>query len=119
MAESMNDILNPGAVTKDPDFPNAPSDWTRESALAAAQADGIELGPDHWEVIGALQSYFSERESPNMRELSDALDERFHTRGGRKFLFEAFPGGPIAQGCRLAGLQPPAGATDKSFGSVR
>jgi tRNA 2-thiouridine synthesizing protein E len=29
-----------------------------------------------------------------------------------------FPGGPLAQGCRLAGLEPPAGAFDPSYGSV-
>ena len=119
MGETMNEILNPGAVNKDPDFPNAPLDWSRDTASATARADGIELGPDHWEVIGALQAYFGDREKPNMRELSDALDERFHARGGLKFLYEAFPGGPIAQGCRFAGLQPPSGSTDKSFGSVR
>jgi hypothetical protein len=27
------------------------------------------------------------------------------------------PGGPVAQGCRIAGLTAPAGVTDKSFGS--
>ncbi|WP_370738165.1 hypothetical protein [Solemya elarraichensis gill symbiont] len=28
------------------------------------------------------------------------------------------PGGPIALGCRLAGLPVPPGAVDKSFGSA-
>jgi TusE/DsrC/DsvC family sulfur relay protein len=119
MGNTMNEILNPSAVTKDADFPHAPGDWTRDAASAAARTEGIELGSDHWEAISALQAYFAEREKPNLRELSDALDERFHARGGLKFLFEVFPGGPIAQGCRFAGLQPPPGATDKSFGSVR
>ena len=53
-----------------------------------------------------------------MRQLHDALDERFHAKGGLKYLYEVFPGGPIAQGCRFAGLKPPAGAADKSFGSA-
>jgi tRNA 2-thiouridine synthesizing protein E len=118
MANDMNEILNPGTAQRDPDFPQAPPDWTRETAVAAATADGIELGADHWEAIGALQAYFAGQGKPNMRQLHDALEERFHSRGGLKYLFEAFPGGPIAQGCRFAGLQPPAGATDKSFGSV-
>jgi len=119
MSKTMSEILNPNTASKDPDFPNAPPDWTRDAAAAAARTEGIELGPDHWEAIRALQAYFSERIKPNMRELSDALDERFHARGGLKYLFEVFPGGPIAQGCRFAGLEPPAGAIDKSFGSVR
>jgi tRNA 2-thiouridine synthesizing protein E len=35
-----------------------------------------------------------------------------------KYLYTLFPGGPIVQGCRLAGLKAPAGATDRGFGSV-
>jgi tRNA 2-thiouridine synthesizing protein E len=53
-----------------------------------------------------------------MRELQDALEEKFHHKGGMKYLFTLFPGGPVAQGCRLAGLKAPAGATDRGFGSV-
>jgi tRNA 2-thiouridine synthesizing protein E len=55
----------------------------------------------------------------NMRELHDALDEKFHPQGGMKYLYKLFPGGPVAQGCRLAGIDVPAGAVDKSFGSVQ
>ena len=118
MAKDMNEILNPGSAQTDSDFPHAPPDWTRESAVAAAKADGIVLDPDHWEAIGALQAYFATQDKTNIRALHDALEERFHARGGLKYLYEAFPGGPVAQGCRFAGLQPPAGAADKSFGSV-
>jgi tRNA 2-thiouridine synthesizing protein E len=118
MAEGMNEILNPGAVQRDADFPHAPSDWSRDTATAAARSDELELGPDHWEAIRALQALFAAQDRPNMRQLHDALEERFHAKGGLKYLYEAFPGGPVAQGCRLAGLQPPAGAADKSFGSV-
>jgi len=34
------------------------------------------------------------------------------------YLYQIIPGGPVAEGCRLAGLSVPAGAVDKSFGSV-
>lgn len=53
-----------------------------------------------------------------MRELHDALDEKFHWKGGIGYLYRLFPGGPIAQGCRIAGLRAPAGAVDRGFGSV-
>jgi tRNA 2-thiouridine synthesizing protein E len=55
----------------------------------------------------------------NARELHDALEEKFHVKGGMRYLYVLFPGGPIAQGCRLAGLPTPTGAVDLSFGSVQ
>jgi tRNA 2-thiouridine synthesizing protein E len=105
----------------DPDFPNAPLDWSRDEALAVARGEGLELTEDHWEVVRALQSYYAHHEDDtviNMRDLHDALDECFHQKGGLKFLYTLFPGGPIAQSCRLAGLKAPFMATDRSFGSV-
>jgi tRNA 2-thiouridine synthesizing protein E len=101
-------------------FPHAPAGWTRDAALRIAREEGLDLTDGHWETVRALQQYFArhQNDSLNLRELHDALDEHFHTKGGRKFLYELFPGGPVAQGCRIAGLKPPAGATDKGFGSV-
>lgn len=102
-------------------FPFAPGGWQQSDAERLARSNGIELGPDHLETLRALQEYFARHDSPdlNMRELHDALDERFHSRGGIRYLYKLFPGGPVAQGCELAGLDVPAGAADKSFGSVQ
>jgi TusE/DsrC/DsvC family sulfur relay protein len=120
MPETMREIMNPGAVNHDPRFPHAPSDWSSEEAEQKASSEDLTLSDDHWDAIRALQSYFSSPEAqPNSRALHDALDEHFHSRGGIKYLYELFPGGPIAQGCRLAGLDAPAGAADTSFGSVK
>jgi TusE/DsrC/DsvC family sulfur relay protein len=119
MAETMNDIMHPGSDAADETFPYAPQGWSRSAAESVASGEGVSLTDDHWEAIKALQSYFSKHESAKPRELHDALDEKFHARGGIKFLYELFPGGPIAQGCRVAGLEPPAGSADASFGSVQ
>lgn len=105
----------------DPDFPDAPLDWTQEDALQAAQQEGLALTPDHWETVRALQHYYAHHADDaviNLRELHDALDEHFHAKGGLRYLYTLFPGGPIAQSCRLAGLKAPAIASDRSFGSV-
>ncbi len=71
-------------------------------------------------MVRALQEYYARHPDSrvNLRELHDALDEKFHRQGGRKYLFGLLPGGPVAQGCRLAGLQPPARAVQSGFGSV-
>ena len=105
----------------DHDFPHAPFNWTRSDAEKIAREEGLELAEDHWETIRALQNYYAHHEDAaviNLRELHDALDEHFHPKGGIKYLYTLFPGGPIAQSCRLAGLKAPFIATDPSFGSV-
>jgi tRNA 2-thiouridine synthesizing protein E len=99
-------------------FPDAPAGWDMETAIATAKADGMTLTDDHWELIRALQEYYSKVEFPHLRQIKDALDEKFHSRGGMKYLYQIIPGGPVAEGCRLAGLNVPAGAIDKSFGSI-
>lgn len=102
------------------EFRFAPLDWTPEKARATASLEGLAPGDDHWEVVRGLQEFFARYPGAgvNLRELQDALEEKFHHKGGMKYLYTLFPGGPIAQGCRLAGLRPPAGATDRGFGSV-
>lgn len=102
-------------------FPDAPAGWTPEDARELADADGLYLSEAHWDVIRALQRYFARHEGVagiNLRALHDALEESFHARGGLRQLYQLFPGGPVAQGCRIAGLKVPPHALDASFGSV-
>jgi tRNA 2-thiouridine synthesizing protein E len=102
------------------EFPSAPEEWTPAKARDQAAEENLTLTTDHWVVISALQAYYAKTEEidRNMREMHDMLEERFHAKGGIKYLYELLPGGPIAQGCRLAGLKAPAIAVDKGFGSV-
>ncbi len=118
MIETMDDILHPGnAARRDANFPDAPWDWSKDAASLAAADAGLVLNDEHWEVVHALQEYYARHEEGiRLRELCDALEERFHARGGMKHLYRLLPGGPIMQGCLLAGLEPPA--ADKGFGNV-
>ena len=104
-----------------PGYPDAPYGWDESEARRLALEDGIELTADHLEAIRSLQAYFAQHQegAPHVRELHDALDERFHQLGGIRYLYTLFPGGPVAQGCHLAGLPIPPGARDSSFGSVQ
>jgi len=121
MTSLMDEIVSGGkGAEKNPLFPDAPADWTPEIAAAVAAKEGLQLGDVHWDVVRALQAYTARHatEVINLRALHDALDEKFHHKGGLRTLYLLFPGGPVAQGCRVAGLKAPAGATDKGFGSV-
>ena len=120
MAESRDEILHPGADNGNDEFPFAPPGWTPERARQIAQECDVEMVDDHWQLIKALQGYYSRHpDTINVRRLLDALEEKFHVNGGLKHLYRLLPGGPVAQGCKLAGLQPPAGSVDKGFGSVQ
>lgn len=107
------------AAEKNKGFPHAPDDWSLEKAVTMAKAEGISLTEEHVKVLLDLQDYFYHHEERiNLRDLHDALEEEFHIDGGIKHLYQLFPGGPIAQGCRLAGLEVPPYARDVNFGTV-
>ena len=102
-------------------FLHAPADWSPEMALGKAREEGIELEEDHWAVILALQEFFAHHndfKQVNHRLLHDALNEKFHHKGGLGYLDRLPPGRPISQGCRLSGLEVPAGSVDQSYGST-
>jgi len=122
MAESLHDVIRTGSLSvSDPVFPHAPAGWSSTVAAAQARDEGLSVNDDLWDVVRALQEYYGrhrETVTINTRELHDALDEKFHGKGGIRYLYQLLPGGPVAQGCRLAGLKAPAGAVDRGFGSV-
>lgn len=121
MNNSNQEFSRPGHESPPiPDFPNAPSDWTRSDTEDLARQEGLTLTDTHWEVVRALQEFCAHNEEPaiNVRSLHDALDERFHAEGGIRYLYTLFPKGPLAQGCLLAGLEPPGGTRDQGFGSA-
>jgi len=121
MNDATQDFERPGYETQPiPGFPYAPSDWSREQAEEVARTEGLELTEAHWEVVRALQELCTQNAEPalNARDLHDALDEHFHAEGGIKYLYQLFPKGPLAQGCLLAGVEPPAGTRDQGMGSA-
>ena len=99
-------------------FPYAPSDWDSSVAEAVARENDLTLQDDHWELMRCLQEYYSRTDFPKLRQVTDALDENFHSKGGMKYLYALMPNGPISQGCKLAGLKVPAGSVDPSFGTA-
>lgn len=89
-----------------------------EMAGEMSGAECIELTPAHWEVIHFLRERFmTEGQAKSGRYVLQALDSAFADRGGKRYLYQLFPGGPVTQGSRLAGVPLPPYTTDPSFGS--
>jgi TusE/DsrC/DsvC family sulfur relay protein len=118
MPITMHEILHPGSAEQDASFANAPAGWTKGDAEAVARAEGLTLGDDHWEAIRVIQSVHAEDQTMPLRMVHDALEARFNEKGGMRYLYSILPGGPINQGSRLAGILPPLGSSDRSFGTV-
>ncbi len=94
--------------------------WTEETAREIAAKEGIELTPEHWEVVHLLRNHYRLRgHALTGTALLRALGEPFGMRGGIKRLYELFPGGPVSQGSRIAGVPAPPYSRDLSFGSVQ
>lgn len=84
-----------------------PRQWTETVAIALARREGIELTPDHWDVIRFMRAWWEEHQV--------AADARFVIRhlqarlgpDSRNRLFELFPYGYPGQACKIAGMKRP------------
>ena len=94
-------------------------DWSRECAKEQAAAEGLgELTEAHWRVIHTLRGLYRQHgPASSASNLIREIEKDFADEGGRRFLYQLFPKGPINQGCRLAGVPVPPYANDPSFGS--
>ena len=74
-------------------FPHAPAGWEENSAVDMAREDGLELNEHHWETLRALQEYCSRHDCNkySVRELHDALDEKFHKQGAVSYTHLTLP----------------------------
>jgi tRNA 2-thiouridine synthesizing protein E len=95
-------------------------DWNKGVAQVLSEKEGIVLTTEHWRVISYLQDYYLRHGWPDsIHTLSKSLDAAFEGSGGSRYLYQLFPSGPLAQGCRFAGLPVPSHAENGSFGSVQ
>lgn len=85
--------------------------WSPELAAILAKDEGIEMTPEHWEVINFLREYYDEYQiAPAIRVLVKALKNKFGPeKGSNKYLYELFPYGPAKQACKIGGLPKPTG----------
>lgn len=120
MPDILKMIMDPDTATGEKkDRKLGLGEWNRDIAERTAAAEGIVLTEAHWKVIEFLRAHYLEHGfAGSGRELANVLNAAFAGRGGSKYLFQLFPDGPVAQGCRIAGLPLPPYTEDASFGSA-
>lgn len=93
--------------------------WSPLVAKLRAYSEGIFLFDEHWAIINYLRERYREHgDARSAREIMKELEEKFTDGQGRRSLYELFPGGPVSQASRIAGLPLPPYSSDPSFGSV-
>ncbi|HCP08674.1 MAG TPA: sulfurtransferase TusE [Candidatus Moranbacteria bacterium] len=85
------------------------SDWSPKLASHIAKQEGIDnLSEDHFHVINSLQGYYKQYGIvPLTKVLVKLLAGVFGEKANRGYLFELYPGGPMKQGSKIAGLPSP------------
>jgi TusE/DsrC/DsvC family sulfur relay protein len=113
-------VTHPQQYANDPFGHMAELDhWSPLIANRLAAQQGLTLTEEHWQVLYCLREQYRVcAEQWTARQLTRNLERDYREMGGRRYLFQLFPRGPIAQGCPLAGLPVPQDAIDRSFGSV-
>jgi tRNA 2-thiouridine synthesizing protein E len=84
-----------------------PSEWSEDFARAQGALEGLQLGPEHWEVIRFLREHYARHGAQaTVRDMIKHFREVWDKeRGSNRHLHRLFPrGGPQKQGNRLAGL---------------
>jgi len=116
----MKFIKNEAALDQDPEGNLIGlNDWSEDIARKLAAELRITLKPEHWEVIHFLRELYRVQGQPlHARTVLLALEERFERQGGRKFLYQLFPGGAVTQASRIAGLPVPKDSVNPSFGTA-
>lgn len=103
--------VNGSCVAVDPEgFLVNLDDWTEPVATALAEAEGIELQPEHWEILRLLREFYQEfRLSPATRPLIKYTAMKLGPeKGNSMHLNRLFKGTPAKLAAKLAGLPKPS-----------
>jgi len=82
-------------------------DWSEDFVRAEADAEGLELTNEHWEIIRYLRDHYEQHQvQAQVRDMIQRFRRIWGTgKGNNHYLHILFPrGGPQKQGNRLAGL---------------
>ncbi len=84
--------------------------WTEEIANHIANAEGIEMTEERWQVVYFVRDFYLEYDtSPAIRALVKSMEKTFgKDKGNSRYLYRLFPKGPAKIATKIAGLPKPA-----------
>lgn len=83
-----------------------------------ARERGMQLTAEHMAAIDFVLDFYEHCDDcQNARQLADMLQEEFTPQGGRKYLYQLFPDGPLSTIHDLADLPKLGNESDRSFGT--
>lgn len=78
----------------------------------------MQLTAEHMAAIDFVLDFYEHCDDcQNARQLADMLQEEFTPQGGRKYLYQLFPDGPLSTIHDLADLPKLSNESDRSFGT--
>ncbi len=84
--------------------------FSEEIVKIIADAEGIKLTDEHWQVINYMRDkYREDGHTPNFRNMLAEVEELHPGVDWKKKLYELFPNTPARQAARVAGLTKPYG----------
>lgn len=93
--------------------------WSPLSANRFAELVGPVLGEEQRAVTCCLpERYRLDNANRTARRLTRAMETGFADQGGRRYLDQRFPRGPLMPACKIADLPLREGTLSTSFGSV-
>lgn len=83
--------------------------WNEEIAEQLASNEGIQLSPQHWELIHLIRQFYAEFDlSPAMRPLSKYIKQHLGAdKADSIYLMQLFPQSPAKYLAKIAGLPRP------------
>ncbi len=93
----------------DEGYLKALDDWNEGIAVQIAESEGIQLTPDHWELIHVIRDFYKQYQlSPAMRPLIKAVRITLGDEKAKSlYLMKLFPGSPAKLLAKIAGLPKP------------
>ena len=78
------------------------SQWSKDVGQDIAKEEGIEMSPEHWQVIDYIQDQYKNEVALTIRRIGKSGVVNI------KEFYALFPGGPLKKASRIAGIPKPA-----------